>query len=145
MDNKKMQCPVCMTKMQPRGEDLICPECGYKYCANRQPYTYDDHSHSQYQTYTRQVSYAGNPPRQSPAASQGNHTQPNPHPGTASNTSREIYTRTQTASSQPRQRDSAPNPKSPLKIISTIIVVIIILNILSSVFFSLLALVGSFL
>lgn len=75
MASQKTQCPVCMTKMLPKGEDLVCPECGYKYCANRQPYTYDDHNHSQYQTYTRQVSYTGNPSRQAPASSQGAYSQ----------------------------------------------------------------------
>lgn len=167
MDNKKTRCPVCMTKMLPRGEDLVCPECGYKYCANRQPYTYDNHDHSQYQSYTRQVSYSGNPPRQAPASSQGAYAQPRQsaaqtqpsrpaaqgtsaqtQPGQASGQSRPNaypgttpYSRTQTASAQSRQGNS---PKSPLKIIGIIIAIIFIANFVLSMLAGLFSLFMAF-
>lgn len=54
---KKITCPVCLTVMRPVGEDLVCPVCGYKYCANREPYIYDDHNHSQYESYNTKTSY----------------------------------------------------------------------------------------
>ena len=51
------KCPVCFTKMNSNGHDLVCPECGYKYCEGRTPYTYDEHNHSQYQSYNTKTTY----------------------------------------------------------------------------------------
>ena len=144
-----------MTKMQPKGEDLVCPECGYKYCANRQPYTYDDHNHSQYQTYTRQVSYSGHPPRQAPVSSQGAYSQPrqsaaqtppsrpaaqgtsgqtqpgqsrpNAYPGTAPIASRDSYPRTQTASAQPRQGSGSSSAQKPKSPVQVIVTIFVII------------------
>lgn len=56
---KKITCPVCMTKMRSIGHDLVCPECGYKYCGKTTPYTYDGHDHNQYQTYSQKTTYTG--------------------------------------------------------------------------------------
>ena len=53
----KTTCPVCFTKMNQVGHDLVCPECGYKYCEGRTPYTYDDHNHNQYETYNHKTTY----------------------------------------------------------------------------------------
>ena len=55
--SKKTTCPVCFTKMQPLGKDLVCPVCGYKYCAEHVPYTYDNHDHSDYRTYNTKTTY----------------------------------------------------------------------------------------
>lgn len=170
MASQKTRCPVCMTKMLPKGEDLVCPECGYKYCANRQPYTYDDHNHSQYQTYTHKVSYSENPPRQAPASSQGAYSQPrqsasqtqpsrpatqgtsgqprpNAYPGTTPAASREPYVRTQTASAQSRQgsgSSSARKPKSPVQVIVTIFVIIFIADFVISMLAGLFSLLSVF-
>lgn len=57
--SKKITCPVCMTKMRSIGHDLVCPECGYKYCGKTAPYTYDGHDHNQYQTYSQKTTYTG--------------------------------------------------------------------------------------
>ena len=57
MAQNETKCPVCFTKMNHIGHDLVCPECGYKYCEGRIPYEYDDHDHSQYETYNQKTSY----------------------------------------------------------------------------------------
>ena len=54
------KCPVCFTKMNSVGHDLVCPECGYKYCEKKEAYTYDDHNHNAYQSYNQKSSYTGN-------------------------------------------------------------------------------------
>ena len=54
------KCPVCFTKMNAVGHDLVCPECGYKYCAKQEAYTYDGHDHNQYRSYNQKTSYSGN-------------------------------------------------------------------------------------
>ncbi len=55
---QKITCPVCFTKMNEVGHDLVCPECGYKYCEGRKPYTYDDHNHNDYQSYNQKTTYS---------------------------------------------------------------------------------------
>ena len=55
---QKITCPVCFTKMNSVGHDLVCPECGYKYCEDRIPYTYDDHNHNNYESYNKKTSYS---------------------------------------------------------------------------------------
>jgi len=55
----KVTCPVCFTRMNEVGHDLVCPVCGYKYCEKKDPYTYDDHNHNEYRSYNRKTSYTG--------------------------------------------------------------------------------------
>ncbi|MCR5461294.1 MAG: hypothetical protein K6F51_15625 [Acetatifactor sp.] len=55
---QKITCPVCFTKMNSVGHDLVCPECGYKYCEDRIPYVYDDHNHNSYESYNKKTSYS---------------------------------------------------------------------------------------
>lgn len=55
---QKITCPVCFTKMNSVGHDLVCPECGYKYCEDRIPYAYDDHNHNNYESYNKKTSYS---------------------------------------------------------------------------------------
>lgn len=55
---QKITCPVCFTKMNSVGHDLVCPECGYKYCEDRIPYVYDDHNHNNYESYNKKTSYS---------------------------------------------------------------------------------------
>ena len=116
-----------MTKMQPRGRDLVCPECGYKYCESHKPYVYDDHNHSQYQTYTRQTTSTGNAPRQN--TPQGTYGQAPQNRNTAQGTS----------------SGSTREPKSPAKIVVTVIISIFILNFLLSILFPIFSILGAFL
>ena len=161
MSDKKQRCPVCMTKMQPRGRDLVCPECGYKYCESHKPYVYDDHNHSQYQTYTRQTTSTGNAPRQNtPQGTYGQAPQNrNTTQGTygqvpqnrnavqpQQNTTQSTYTRTQPSATPSRQGSSSTRePKSPARVVVTVIISIFILNFLLSILFSILSMVGAFL
>ena len=55
----KVTCPVCFTRMNEVGHDLVCPVCGYKYCEKKDPYSYDDHNHNEYRSYNRKTSYTG--------------------------------------------------------------------------------------
>lgn len=55
----KVTCPVCFTRMNEVGHDLVCPVCGYKYCEKKDPYTYDDHNHNEYRSYNQKTSYTG--------------------------------------------------------------------------------------
>ena len=55
---EKISCPVCFTKMNTVGHDLVCPVCGYKYCEGRAPYTYDDHNHNEYKSYNEKTTYS---------------------------------------------------------------------------------------
>ena len=43
MSEKKNICPVCFTKLQPKDNVLVCPECGYKLC---------DHSYTYHASYS---------------------------------------------------------------------------------------------
>lgn len=63
MAEKKNTCPICFTKLQPRGKELVCPECGYKLCdhsyQNRDLYS-TSHSHTpQYTTTSKQYTTTG--------------------------------------------------------------------------------------
>ena len=58
MAEKKITCPVCFTKMNMIGHDLVCPVCGYKYCEGHAPYTYDDHNHNDYKSYNEKTTYS---------------------------------------------------------------------------------------
>lgn len=64
---QKITCPVCFTKMNAVGHDLVCPTCGYKYCEGKKPYSYDDHNHNNYESYSQKTTY-----RAGYASSQGN-------------------------------------------------------------------------
>ncbi|MBQ9489008.1 MAG: hypothetical protein IJU80_03650 [Lachnospiraceae bacterium] len=55
---QKITCPVCFTKMNEVGHDLVCPVCGYKYCEGHAPYTYDDHNHNAYKSYNEKTTYS---------------------------------------------------------------------------------------
>lgn len=71
--SKQTTCPMCMTKMQPVGHDLVCPVCGYKYCGEHLGYSNIDHDHNNYKSYNQKTTYSG--PYTTTSARPG--TQPN--------------------------------------------------------------------
>ena len=56
MREKPKKCPLCITKLKVRGNELYCPECGYKYCDHsyngNDIYDTADHYHETHATYT---------------------------------------------------------------------------------------------
>lgn len=117
MATKKITCPMCMTKMQSNGHDLVCPVCGYKYCGDHVPYSYDDHDHNQYQSYNQKTTYtsSGNtrPATSSQSTSQSRQNQR--YAGTAPN---------------PSHNSSSRNTKKKKKGASTVVWVLITLYVI---------------
>ena len=62
------KCPVCFTRMNAIGHDLVCPECGYKYCDRKDAYSYDDHNHNEYRSYNQKTTHTA-PRQQTPQKS----------------------------------------------------------------------------
>jgi len=120
-------CPVCFTKMHYVNKDLVCPECGYKYCAERIAYTYDDHNHNQYTSYNKKVSY------------QAENRSVAPNSSSLSSTSSTGAMRPQTAS-QDKQQNSASRA---IKTIITVYIILMVLSIIFSIIRAALAGVGS--
>ena len=134
---KAITCPVCFTKMNHIGHDLVCPECGYKYCEGRIPYTYDDHNHDQYQTYNQKTTYTSGP-----VSSQSNYAARSTTASQSSyavrSTTTSQYTRPTPAVPRPQTpttqgQGSKPNPK--VAKVVWFIVIIYILSILSRLIF----------
>ena len=95
---QKITCPVCYTKMNPVGHDMVCPECGYKYCEGRVPYTYDDHNHNEYKSYNQKTSYStGYTTSQGSSATPQSKTTYGSYSTPQSNVSRSSYSNTQSA------------------------------------------------
>ena len=93
---QKITCPVCYTKMNPVGHDMVCPECGYKYCEGRVPYTYDDHNHNEYKSYNQKTSYStGYTTSQGSSAAPQSKTTYGSYSTPQSNVSRSSYSSTQ--------------------------------------------------
>lgn len=144
---QKITCPVCFTKMNSVGHDLVCPSCGYKYCEGRQPYTYDDHNHNQYESYSQKTTYTssiqgtsvydrpvntqGNNAYGRPVNAQGNsvYSRPVNAPGTSpiapSTQSRPVAS--QSTVSKESQVRSETQKKSAKKIIVTIVTIYLVL------------------
>ena len=115
---QKITCPVCFTKMNSVGHDLVCPSCGYKYCEGRQPYTYDDHNHNQYESYSQKTTYA------SSAQSNPAYGRPSSAPGTSPITpSAQSQSTVRTES----QATLEAKRKSAKKIIVTVIAIYLLL------------------
>lgn len=125
---KKITCPVCMTKMRNIGHDLVCPECGYKYCGKTAPYTYDGHDHNQYQTYSQKTTYTGSA---RPAGGQHyqNTAQGSPQPGQNSAPRYQNLPQNNQRSVQPSQTPGGsrqPKKSARGKIIFVIVLIYII-------------------
>lgn len=56
MSEKPKKCPLCITKLKVRGNELYCPECGYKYCdhsySDADIFNNADHYHDTHTTYS---------------------------------------------------------------------------------------------
>ena len=106
------KCPVCFTKMNFVGHDLVCPECGYKYCERKDPYSYDDHNHNEYRSYNQKTSYTDN-----------NHYTATPAKNTSTHSNessaRSANNNSASASQSPANRSKA---FSPVKLIIGIII-----------------------
>lgn len=132
------KCPVCFTKMNLVGHDLVCPECGYKYCEKKDPYTYDDHNHNAYQSYNQKTSYtgAGNYTSSSgqtrPADSYSQTRPANSYPaqGSAQNTGQASMQARQAMQNQSQQNQSkrAVTPGRIVAIIITIYFIMIFMS-----------------
>lgn len=129
----KVSCPVCFTKMNEVGHDLVCPECGYKYCERKEAYTYDDHNHNQYRSYNQKTSYTTTPQQSSstPRSSSAAQSYPSQRsaPGTQPNAS--YQKPSQTAGASSGNKPSSQN--AVRKVITTIVVIYFVLWILFAI------------
>ena len=105
---QKITCPVCFTKMNEVGHDLVCPECGYKYCEDRKPYTYDDHNHNNYQSYNEKTSYSTGKTTTTGTYGQGTTSASSAYTGSSASS----YTQSGTTYSQPKTTYSQPQSSS---------------------------------
>ena len=103
---QKITCPVCFTKMNSVGHDLVCPECGYKYCEDRIPYTYDDHNHNNYESYNKKTSYSSGY-----TSSQGSKTSTSTYSSSKS-TSGSTYSSAKSSSGSSYSSQSRPSSSS---------------------------------
>ena len=124
MAKPKITCPVCFTKMNEVGHDLVCPTCGYKYCEDRIPYAYDDHNHNNYQSYNQKTTYSTG--YVSSGNAQTKQTYDRPQAGSTANVQR-------TAPSPSRQRQNKKKNKSA-KVWIWLFILFIFLRLLSVVY-----------